>query len=211
MLLIGVTGGIGTGKTTALQEFARLGASTLDADVIVHQLYAPGAPVTEALRERWGREVVARDGGIDRVAVSRLAFDSPAELAWLGGLVHPLVKKEILRQAAELRSDLFCGIPLLFEVGWEKEMSCTIAVWCDPAVQRRRLRERGWSEEEVTGRIRSQMGMDEKLTRADFGIINSGSRALLGEQCRRVARRIFATRQQWPGARSGATGRAKGK
>ena len=96
MLLIGVTGGIGAGKTTALQAFRRLGARVLEADSIVHSLYARGTSVYDALSRRWGRAVVADDMSIDRAAVARVVFGSRRELAWLNQLVHPLVRQRIV-------------------------------------------------------------------------------------------------------------------
>lgn len=186
MFLIGVTGGIGAGKTVALGEFRGMGVRVLDADDVVHRLYARGTPVYRAVRERWGGRVTAGSGAIDRAAVARLVFASDEDLAWLTQLLHPLVKQAVLDETRRVRSGLFCGVPLLFEVGWDEMMSKTIAVWCDPRTQLRRLHERGWSDTGIRQRSAGQMGMDEKLARADFGIINTGSRSLLREQCRRV-------------------------
>ena len=194
MFLVGLTGGIGAGKTSALREFALLGAVTLEADAIVHGLYAPGAPACRALHERWGTGVMAPDGGVDRAAVARLVFGSDEELAWLNRLIHPEVRRIIRRRAEQLDVALFCAIPLLFEAGWQRDTSVIVAVWCDSATQRGRLLSRGWTSSEIDGRLAHQQGMDEKLGRADYGIINTSSRGCLHEQCRRVFQSITSRR-----------------
>ena len=186
MLLVGVTGGIGAGKTKALREFGRFGAQILDADDVVHEFYVPGSPVVEEFRCRWGARVLDSSGAVDCAAVACLVFNSTQELNWLNHLIHPLVKQRILAEAAQATPGLFCSIPLLFETGWEVEMSVTIAVWCDPETQWSRLRERGWSDREIEHRLENQMDMNEKLTRSDYGIINNGSLHSLREQCKRI-------------------------
>jgi len=183
MRLIGVTGGIGAGKTTVLSEFERLGYCTLDADDVVHRLYEPGMPVYEAVAARWGVGVIQADGSLDRAAVAGRVFGDPAELSWLNSLIHPLVRGAFRDLSERTDGPLFCGVPLLFEVGWQDDMDATVAVWCDLLTQRRRLHDRGWSDEDIRRRLGCQMSMDEKLSRADVGIINTGSRLLLAEQC----------------------------
>ena len=190
MLLIGVTGGIGAGKTTVLREFQQLGARVLEADAVVHELYTADESVRDALRRRWGEAAFAPDESVDRAAVASIVFECGAELDWLNQLVHPLVKEKILACAAEAPSALFCSVPLLFEAGWEASVCRTVTVWCDAATQRERLQQRGWSAAETTRRLAHQMCMDEKLWRAEYAVINTGRRALLGEQCRRVFARI---------------------
>ncbi len=190
MMLIAVTGGIGAGKTTALREFRRLGVRTIDADDVVHRLYSPGTPVYDAVRARWGQAVTDARGQIVRSAIAQRVFRNPSERAWLNRLIHPLVKEELLNEASRTPADLFCGIPLLFESGWDVEVDISIAVWCDRALQATRLRERGWSDAEIEQRVSSQMPDSEKLTRADYGIVNVGSIAGLRQQCRRVLARI---------------------
>jgi len=190
MMLVAVTGGIGAGKTTVLEQFARYGADVADADALVHRLYEPGTELHTALIERWGRRVVAVDGQLSRPAIAEIVFSEPAELQWLNGMVHPRVRQLIKEMAVVAQPALFCAIPLLYESGWESDMSCTIAVWCDPLTQRQRLGRRGWDEHEMTRRISQQLSMDEKLRRSDYGIVSSCSWDLLAEQCRLVYQRI---------------------
>ena len=190
MVLVGVTGGVGMGKTTVLQRFEAFGFSTLDADDIVHELYRPGTSVHSAVCRRWGNDIAGRDRAIDRGKLARLVFASPADLAWLNELIHPLVRRRFLQASERGQGHLFCGVPLLFEVGWQTDMASTIAVWCDPVTRRKRLRRRGWDEWQMHARLKHQLPAEEKLRRADFGIVNNADRSVLDEQCRRILGRL---------------------
>jgi len=185
MTLVGVTGGMAAGKSTALTCFQALGASVVDADDVVHGLYAPRQEAYQAMVDRWGRGILNPDGTVNRAAVAQRVFGDDRELQWLNALVHPLAQRRIQQLAAGQTSAVFCcGVPLLFETGWERTMTRTVAVWCDPQTQWRRLLERGWSEADIRARLRQQMSMDEKLARADYGLINTGSLEMLRQQCR---------------------------
>ncbi|OPZ25363.1 MAG: Dephospho-CoA kinase [Lentisphaerae bacterium ADurb.BinA184] len=188
--LVAVTGGIGAGKSTVLAALDRRGQRTLDSDAVVHRLYRPGSPLCAALAARWGVEILDGDGAVNRAAVAAKVFADAGELEWLNRLVHPAVKAEIRGQAAAAGSLLFCAIPLLFEVGWETEALCTLAVWCDRRTQRERLRRRGWNAAEIERREAAQLSMDDKLERADFAVINHGGRERLDEQIARILQRI---------------------
>jgi len=186
MALIGITGGIGAGKTAVLNILGSYGARIWDADVAVHELYLPGREGFAAAVQRWGRAVLTVEGGLDRQAVAARVFASPVEREWLEAQVHPLVQKNMEDTAARFPSPLFCAVPLLFEVGWQDRFAAVITVWCDPETQRRRLLARGWTEAEMAARLQAQLPANEKLDRADLAIINNGSLDLLREQCRRV-------------------------
>ena len=95
MRMVGITGGIGAGKSALLEELAGLGARTVDADTVVHDLYGPGGSLAESLVQRWGPDVRAVDGSVNRPAVAERVFAAPDELAWLNSLVHPLVQARI--------------------------------------------------------------------------------------------------------------------
>lgn len=187
---IGVTGGIGAGKTAVLRLLAELGAETVDADDVVHSLYEPGRPGRDAARERWGERVLAPDGSVNRAVLAEIVFAAPGELRWLNGVIHPMVQDRIASLAEQTAEPLYCGIPLLFEAGWESRMAFSVSVWCDPSVQMERLARRGWAEPDIRRRLACQIGMDEKLRRADFAIINNGSWEHVREQCRLLKSRI---------------------
>ncbi|MBT3377773.1 MAG: dephospho-CoA kinase [Lentisphaerae bacterium] len=191
MHLVGVTGGIGAGKTTVLRHLHSFNARTVDADTLVHELYAPGTRVFRGVLRRWGSDVTTVNGDIDRAAVARLVFADKDELEWLNRLVHPCVRQRIREIAEQQPTPLFCAIPLLFEVGWERDIRTTISVWCPPETQRSRLRSRGWTDEHIDERLAHQLSMDEKLRRADYGIINNGSQEMLREQCIAVYQRVM--------------------
>jgi dephospho-CoA kinase len=188
MIHVGITGGPGAGKTAALKVFADLGARTLDADTIVHRLYEPGSALCSLFRERGGPAVLTPSGGADRAAVAAIVFASESELAWLNRMVHPRVRRIIQDEMTRPGPPLFCAVPLLYEAGWEQDWPLVAAVWCDAATQRKRLHRRGWSDEQIDRRLARQLSMDEKLTRSDIGIINTGSLELLVRQCRSVYR-----------------------
>ncbi len=184
MVLVGVTGGIAAGKSTVLGCFQALGASVVDADSLVHDLYRPGSEVIPRLVERWGEEILNPDGSVNRPAVARRVFAQDGELLWLNALVHPLVERKIVELAASPGGVLCCAVPLLFEAGWHERMDHTVAVWCDPDTQLRRLRQRGWTDAEIRARLARQLSMDEKLARAQYGLINTGTLDMLRQQCR---------------------------
>ena len=188
MTLVAITGGIGAGKSTVLSMFGEMGFPTLDADDVAHALYEDkSSPAFLAMLERWGNGILDSAGGIDRKKVAERVFGDDRELSWLNALLHPLVRDEIAHTAASVEpKPLFCAIPLLYESGWHQMADKVVGIWCSPDEQRRRLRGRGWSEAEIDARIAAQLDMDEKLKRADFGIINDGSRESCREQCRLI-------------------------
>jgi len=181
--LVGITGGMGVGKSTVVRILRTFGAAVLDADHVAHGLYAPGKPAYRAMIRRWGHGILAADGTIDRGHVARCVFQTPSERRWLNQLLHPGIRGHIRARAQAERGLLFCAIPLLFEVGWQNDMWRTVAVWCPPGIQVDRLHGRGWSDHDIQDRLAVQMSADEKLHRADYGLINSGTLWLLQRQC----------------------------
>ena len=185
-MLIGITGSIGMGKSTVLRDFRQLGGMVMDADEIAHSLYEPGRTAYEAMVAHWGRGILGDGERIDRKAVGGIVFREPAELRWLNGLLHPLIREEMKAQARQSSVPVYSAVPLLYESGWEKDADAVVCVWCEPSVQHERLLARGWSEQEIASRLASQMPADEKLLRSDFAIVTSCSWDDLREQCRRV-------------------------
>lgn len=184
MPLIVITGGIGTGKSTVLDAFAKLGAHCLDTDEVAHALYAPGAPAWQPIREHFGEEVVQEDGTLNRRALAAQVFRKPEELAWLNALIHPLIQQQMMEEEAMVAPlPLFAAVPLWYEIGWELPQTKVVATWCTETQQRERLRGRGWDDDEINRRIASQLSRDEKLNRADFGILTIASLEILQRQC----------------------------
>jgi dephospho-CoA kinase len=174
---VGLTGGVGSGKSTALEVLERLGAATLSTDAVVHDLYASDE-LRDAVVERFG-PAVARDGAVDRAALAARAFATPEDRAWLEGLLWPRVGKRIAAWRSEqLERDpppvaLVVEVPLLFEAGMEGAFDATVAVVADEEVRAQRAAGRG--HEAVDERVSRQLPQDEKATRADHAVVNDGS------------------------------------
>lgn len=174
---VGLTGGLGAGKSTALKALERLGAATLSTDAVVHELYASDA-VRDAVVDRWGREV-APDGVVDRSAIARHVFAAPDERAWLEGLLWPLVGDRVAAwyAAAASRDPVpvaaVVETPLLFEAGLESRYDATIAVVADEAVRAERAAARGHAA--VDERAARQLSQEEKASRATYVVRNHGS------------------------------------
>ena len=177
MILVGLTGGIGSGKTTVSAGLARRGAVVVDADAIVHELQRPGTPVLAAMVDRFGPEILGRDGTLDRAAVAARVFGDPEALEDLGEIVHPPVRDEIFRRVieqSETDNVVVLDIPLLAESGWEGLIG-TIVVDLDPDVAVQRLvRSRGFTEADARARIANQASREERLAKASIVIDNSG-------------------------------------
>ncbi len=178
MLEIGLTGGIGSGKSTVAGLLVDRGATLLDADAIVRELQQPGTPVFVAMVARWGDEVVTADGTLDRAAVAARAFSDPDELAALNAIVHPAVGDEMTRRRQDLaKTDdtVVLDIPLLVESGYEG-LGGVIVVDVDPQVALARLvASRGLTVEDAGNRIAHQASREERLARADLVVDNGGS------------------------------------
>lgn len=181
---VGLTGGLGAGKSTALAALERLGAATLSTDVVVHDLYA-SEEVRGAVVDRWGPEV-APDGVIHRPTVARRAFAAPEESAWLEGLLWPLVSARVaewylaLGQQDPLPPAAVVETPLLFEAGMEGSYDATLAVVADEEIRVQRAGARG--HQSVDERAARQMPQEEKAERATFTVRNSGTVDELEEQ-----------------------------
>lgn len=178
MILVGLTGGIGSGKTTVSAALAQRGAVIVDADAIVHELQAPGTPVLAAMVKEFGEEILDSSGQLNRAAVAHRVFGDQAALSRLGEIVHPPVREEIFaRVLAEADTDhvVVLDIPLLTESGWEGLIG-TIVVDLDPAVAVERLvAHRGFSREDAEARIARQATREERREKAAIVIDNSGT------------------------------------
>jgi dephospho-CoA kinase len=176
---VGLTGGLGSGKSTACAALERLGARTLSTDGVVHELYG-SAEVRDAVVSRWGADV-APDGVVDRAAIARHVFAEPAERQWLEGLLWPLVGQRVWAFKTEQEAAdpapkaAVVETPLLFEAGLDGQYDATIAIVADEALRRERAAARG--HEAVDERAARQLSQDEKAQRATFVVYNDGSEA----------------------------------
>jgi dephospho-CoA kinase len=177
VLFVGLTGGLGAGKSTALAALGELGAATLSSDAVVHELLATDELRTQ-IAGRFGADVV-RDGAVDRAALATKAFESPEAREWLEGLLWPRVGERVAGWRADVEAmepppaAAVVEVPLLFEAGLEAGFDHTIAVVADEAVRAERAASRGHQAvEERTGR---QLAQHEKAQRADFAVRNHGT------------------------------------
>ena len=179
MILVGLTGGIGAGKSTVSIMLAERGAAIVDADLIARDLQAPGSPLLDAMAERFGRHIIDDNGALDRAAVAKVVFNDKDALADLNGIVHPAMQSEIQRQIDEHRETervVVLDFPLLGE-NPRKGLVATIVVDIpvDVAVQRL-VEQRGMDIDDARARINSQLSREERLERATHVIDNGGGR-----------------------------------
>lgn len=177
MLLIGLTGGIGAGKSAVSARLAARGARVIDADLIVRELQVPGSPVLAAMVGRFGDGILTADGSLDRQAVADVVFNDAEALADLNAIVHPAVGAEIARRLAEASTTddvVVLDVPLLVESGRD-DLEALVVVDLDPEVAIARLVEhRGFREDDARARIGRQVGREDRLALADHVIDNSG-------------------------------------
>ena len=184
-LMVGLSGGIGSGKSTVSRLLAALGARVIDADAIVHELQAPGSPMLAEIAAAFGPGVIGPGGRLERAALATIVFRDAAARARLGAIVHPGVGAEIARRVAQARSEavavLVLDIPLLFEgrkagtgSAARLEFDATVVVWApeDAQIARQMARD-GCSRELALERIHAQLPLHEKKALADFVIDNS--------------------------------------
>jgi dephospho-CoA kinase len=186
---VGLTGGIGAGKSEALAAFERLGAATLSTDRVAHDLFDDDE-VEAALVDRWG-EKVAPGGRVDRDSVSEIVFNDRGELAWLEGVTHPRVGAHVLEWRQGLGQDVELAVvevPLLFEAAMEDAFDATVAVVSDDDLRDARLHERGQAG--LEGREGRQLDQAEKERRADHVIRNDASLEELESEVRKVIQRL---------------------
>ena len=186
-LHLGLTGGMGCGKSTVAAFFREAGWSVLEADALVRELLTSDASVIEALRLHWGETVFDANGRVDRSAIATLVFEDSDSLLWLEALLHPLVRKLWSASiAAEPSSNWLVEIPLLFEKSLEKEFDLIVCIVSSETDIVTRMAQRGYSREAIESRSQRQMPLSEKIQRSDFVIQNSGSLDFLKEQTKRL-------------------------
>jgi dephospho-CoA kinase len=184
---VGLTGGIGAGKSEALAALERLGAATISTDQVVHDLYEQ-PDVRDAVVARWGPEV-APGGKVDRSAIARVAFATPEDRAWLEQLLWPLVGRRVAEwRATAAGVALVVETPLLFEAGLEGNYDATIAIVADEKVRTERAAARGHAS--LDERTARQLSQDEKARRATYAVENSGTLEQLEQELSEVLAKL---------------------
>ena len=189
---VGLSGGIGCGKSTVLGFFREAGWRTVDSDAVVRELLATDAEVQAQLRSRWGEAVFA-DGAVDRGAVAKRVFGHEGDLKWLEELLHPLVRESWLASIDHAPgANWLVEIPLLFEKRLETRFDLTVCVSSPPDVVADRMVVRAYTEAQIEQRRKQQMPLEEKIERADYLISNAGSLEFLKQQTTRLIEQITA-------------------
>ena len=201
MELIGLSGGIGSGKSTVSGFLRELGARVVDADEGARAVVEPGTPGQAAVIAEFGPGV-AGPLGLDRARLADMVFHDRQALERLNAIVHPLVREWTIARLAEAEAEgvdrVVQDIPLLFENGYEPLFRATILVYVPPDLQVVRLVARGMSEADARARIANQMPIDSKRARATYVIDNSGPREETRAQTARVWTEITASRSSGP-------------
>jgi dephospho-CoA kinase len=196
MLLVGLTGGIGTGKSTVARMLEKRGAVVFDADVLARQAVVPGTPGFDKVVERFGPNVLAPGGGLDREALASIVFSDPAARRDLEGIVHPEVRRMFAEGCEEYRDSdrvVVFSAPLLVETGMHTAFDLLIVVSAPVATQIERLmRDRGMAERDVQARIAAQLPLEAKAEVADVLVDNEGTIEDLEGRVERVWRDLDA-------------------
>jgi dephospho-CoA kinase len=191
-LLVGLTGGIATGKSAVATMFRLLGAVIIDADVLAREVVEPGEPALGEIAQEFGQRVITPDGRLDRKALAAIVFGDADRRRRLEAITHPRIRQRFERTLQRLAEEDFRGVvmfdaPVMIESGNYKNMDRLVVVVTDEATQIARLIARdGCTREDALARIRSQMPLSEKARLADHVIDNSGDRAATEDQVRRV-------------------------
>ena len=188
-MIVGLTGGIATGKSVVDDELRRLGAHIIDADKIAREVVEPGKPAYDEIVKEFGNGVLEPGGALDRKALGRIVFSDPAALEKLGSITHPRIRERIKEEARRLSAQgdsiIVLDVALLIETGVKYEVEKIIVVFAEKEQQIQRLMDRdGLSRGEAEKRVSIQMDIKEKLKYADYVIDNSGAKDWTIEQTR---------------------------
>jgi dephospho-CoA kinase len=194
-MIIGLTGGIGAGKSAVADLMARRGAAVIDTDVIAREVVEPPSALLGKIRDEFGAEVIAADGRLDREAVARIVFADDAKRKRLNDITHPEILKRVLSRigAYPPSAMVVVVVPLLFESGFESNCDATVSVVAPREVRLRRVVERdGRHEDDVRSRMDAQLPDEEYRKRATYVVVNDGDRSRLESEVDRVWSQLAA-------------------
>jgi dephospho-CoA kinase len=194
MITFGLTGGLGMGKSAAAEILRDQGVPVVDTDELARQLVQPGEPALAEIQKAFGQEILAPDGHLRRAELARIVFADAAEREKLEAILHPRIRARWQAQAERWRGEN-CAvglvvIPLLFETAAETAFDQIICVACSPSGQRERLRARGWTAEQIHGRIAAQLPTHQKMARSHFVIWTEGVLASHQQQANMIFQRL---------------------
>jgi dephospho-CoA kinase len=192
MMLFGLTGGVGMGKSTAARILMGRGVPVLDTDDIAREVVRAGQPALVEIQKQFGPGIVGSDGELRRDELARKVFGDPAARTVLEHILHPRIRRVWLAQVEQWRAAAIptavVVIPLLFETDTAAQFDAIICVSCTQMTQVQRLAQRGWTVEQIDQRRRAQWPVDKKIALADFLVWSEGSLSVLDEQLRRIVK-----------------------
>ena len=189
--IIGITGGIGMGKSAAATQLADFGIKSIDSDDLARRAVEPESKAWKCIVEKFGNQCLEKDQSLDRSYIANIIFTTPSEKLWIESIIHPEIRKlrqietkKIIQQTTSENKNILIAwiIPLLFENNINLEVNSTICVACSKTTQTKRLKSRNWSEIEITRRIKSQLPVEKKMQLSDFVIWNDFSLDILKRQ-----------------------------
>lgn len=194
MKTLGLTGGIGMGKTAAADFLRQHGLAVVDTDALARQLVQPGQPALEEIARTFGSHYIDSTGRLRRADLAQRVFADPSQRRQLEAILHPRIQTLWHAQIGQWRQAGLPAaavvIPLLFETNAQSEFDATLCVACSPTTQTERLRPRGWSTSEIAQRNLAQWPVERKMAHADFVLWNEAGLAVLADQVHRVLRRL---------------------
>ena len=194
MFVVGITGGIGSGKSAVTDYLKTRGITVVDADKVARVVVEPGTPALNAIAEHFGTDILLTDGGLDRAALRKVVFDNPDERKVLEGITHPRIRDEIARQLSEASSSyVVLSSPLLLESGQNTFANYVVVVDVPEEVQLRRTMARDDNSEALVKQIMAaQLDRQTRLSRADTSIPNDGSLETLYERVEKLHEDLLA-------------------
>ncbi|MAL84428.1 MAG: dephospho-CoA kinase [Idiomarina sp.] len=192
--VVGVTGGIGSGKSAATAEFEKLGITVVDADVVARRVVMPGTPCLQAIAEHFGNQLLTEGGELNRKALRQRVFSNPREKEWLNKLLHPAIRQELISQLEQADSPyVILSAPLLLENGLEKYCQRVLVVDAPESLQISRTIQRDDSpKKEVEAIMKAQLSRSERLKKANDVLNNDGSLEQLEQQVLQLHQRYLA-------------------
>jgi len=190
MKLLGLTGGVGMGKSTAAGFLLSLGARVVDTDELARELVQPGRPALAEIRREFGGEMILSDGSLDRVALAEKVFADESARKQLENILHPRIRECWLAQIETWRREKWplavVVIPLLFETQAENQFDEIICLACSPSSQRERLLARGWTDDQIRRRLAAQLPVAQKIARSHFVVWSEGQPAVHRRQLAKI-------------------------
>lgn len=194
VLMIGITGGIASGKSTVVAMIKEAGYQVIDADQVVHQLQEKGGRLYEALKQAFGNEILKEDGELNRKKLSEMVFSNPSHMATSSAIQNQIIKEELAAerdQLAQSQTVIFMDIPLLIELGYQDWFDAIWLVYVDAQTQLRRLMARNHLREvDAKKRLSSQLSIEEKRPYASLVIDNSGDMETLRKQVHKALKQL---------------------